>query len=148
MSFPKLKHQLLKETTSSTVQKRYAIIHTNKLEGFSLLPFSPACRAEAYLWFPVSLAALRLVLTQSKIIYTNKESKQEFLSKYRADFSLTGSNSDTSSIKLPLSVNITRTKDQPTKRVQKVQRKQSRLMPCSCMLRSCSMWLKHISCSL
>lgn len=79
----------------------------NKLEGIPLLPFSPTCKAEAYLSFPVSLEALRFVLTQSKIIYTNKERRQSFLSKFNADFSLTGSNSEKSSIRFSLSVTVT-----------------------------------------
>lgn len=125
MSFSQPKHKLLNRTTSSTVQhgkRENTIIHTNKSLGVSLLPISPTCKAEAYLSFPVCLAALRFILTHHKIIYTNKERRQRFLSKRSTALLLTGSNSETRSVSCSLSANINQLKKNNQQKQSRRQR--------------------------
>lgn len=125
MSFSQPKHKLLNRTTSSTVQhgkRETTIIHTNKSLGVSLLPISPTCKAEACLSFPVCLAALRFILTHHKIIYTNKERRQRFLSKRSTALLLTGSNSETRSVSCSLSANINQLKKNNQQKQSRRQR--------------------------
>lgn len=125
MSFTQPKHKLLNRTTSSTVQhgkRENTIIHTNKSLGVSLLPISPTCKAEAYLSFPVCLASLRFILTHHKIIYTNKERRQRFLSKRSTALLLTGSNSETRSVSCSLSANINQLKKNNQQKQSRRQR--------------------------
>lgn len=125
MSFSQPKHKLLNRTTSSTVRhgkRENTIIHTNKSLGVSLLPISPTCKAEAYISFPVCLAALRFILTHHKIIYTNKERRQRFLSKRSTALLLTGSNSETRSVSCSLSANINQLKKNNQQKQSRRQR--------------------------
>lgn len=148
MSLSQPKHKLLNRTTSSTVQhgkRETTIIHTNKSLGVSLLPISPTCKAEAYLSFPVCLAALRFILTHHKIIYTNKERRQRFLSKRSTALLLTGSNSETRSVSCSLSANSANINQLKKNNQQKQSRRQRESEEPSYTLRFHVKIMQHVS---